>query len=101
MEENDYYKTDIIINCKKEETKLSKFRKIMGIFTTIAGIALGLYVGVWVLYIGGIVDIAEALNPLDKIGVSIGALKMWSSWLGYVIGAIFYAIGNVIYGRSK
>ena len=77
------------------------FRKILGVVVIILGILLGLYVGVWVFQAGGAIQIARSLNPLDEIGVAVGTIKMWCSWLGYTIGFIGYTIGTFIYGVNN
>ena len=47
-------------------------KKIIGILIAIAGIALGIYVGVWLMFIGGIVQIVNSINPLNGLGIALG-----------------------------
>ncbi len=77
---------------------MNVFRKILGVTIIILSTLLGLYVEVWVLQAGGAVQIAKSLNPLDEMGIAVGTVKMWCSWLGYVVGFIGYTIGAAIYG---
>ena len=64
-------------------------KKIIGILIAIAGIALGIYVGVWLMFIGGIVQIVNSINPLNGLGIAtiifceVGGLI---AWLGIAIG---------------
>lgn len=47
-------------------------------FIIIASIALGVYVGGWVMFIGGIVDVIEAAKatPVDALVIAVGLLKV-------------------------
>lgn len=42
-------------------------KKIIGILIAIAGIALGIYVGVWLMFIGGIVQIVNSIKSCKWI----------------------------------
>ena len=42
-------------------------KKIIGILIAIVGIALGIYVGVWLMFVGGIVQIVNSINPINNI----------------------------------
>lgn len=61
----------------------------------VASIILGLYVGIWVMFVGGIVQIINSINPLNSMDIAIGICKIvfceiatFIPFLGYVI-AIF------------
>ena len=51
---------------------------LLGLFLILAGVALGIYVGFWVLLVGGIVTIVNAAkaNPIGVSGIAWGALKI-------------------------
>jgi len=51
---------------------------IIGIVLMLAGIALGLYVGAWVMFIGGIIQIVDAcqIHPVHALDIGIGALRI-------------------------
>ena len=51
---------------------------ILGIIGVIAGIALGLYVGVYLLLIGGIMGLVEVVNVMTDGGAADGGLIAWS-----------------------
>ena len=74
-------------------------KKLKGFLSTlcmILGVVLGIYVGLWLLCIGGIVQIVNAvqMNPMDGFSIAIGILKFICSggvgvaiaWLGFIIG---------------
>ena len=50
-------------------------KQILGIFMCLAGVALGLYVGLWVMFVGGVIDIVTAVRaevlPGDVLGWGI------------------------------
>jgi hypothetical protein len=66
-------------------------KTILGILLFIGGIALGIYVGLWVCFVGGILGLVEVVNGMiDGNGVD-GMLIVWSilkmmfaSFLGYL-----------------
>ena len=70
-------------------------KKIIGILIAIAGIALGIYVGVWLMFIGGIVQIVNSINPVNGLGIALGIARIifWEvggliAWLGIAIGSV-------------
>lgn len=69
-------------------------KKIIGIIIAILGIALGIYVGFWLMFVGGISQIINSINPLDGFGIAIGIARIvfceiggLIAWLGIVIGS--------------
>ena len=68
-------------------------KKIIGILIAIVGIALGIYVGVWLMFIGGITQIVNSINPINGLGIAFGIVRIvfceigaLIAWLGVVIG---------------
>lgn len=51
-------------------------RKALQIIVIIASIILGLYVGIWLMFIGGIIQIVNGINPLSAIDIAIGILRI-------------------------
>ena len=69
--------------------------KIIGILIAIVGIALGIYVGVWLMFIGGITQIVNSINPVNGLGIAFGIVRIifggiggFIAWLGVVIGSV-------------
>ena len=69
-------------------------KKIIGILIAIVGIALGIYVGAWLMFIGGITQIVNSINPVNGLGIALGIAKIifceiggLIAWLGIVIGS--------------
>lgn len=66
-------------------------KTIIGILLILSGVFLGLYLGLWLLFIGGVVGCIEAIKatPVDSWGIAIGIAKImvagfvgWVSFLG-------------------
>lgn len=69
-------------------------KEIIGIIIAILGIAGGIYVGFWLMFIGGISQIINSINPVDGLGIAIGIAKIvfceiggFIAWLGIAIGS--------------
>ena len=70
--------------------------KVFGFLVAAAGVCFGIYIGFWVLFVGGIVDIIDTVkSPVTDAGViALGILKiMMASFLGAVIAWIGVALG--------
>ena len=70
-------------------------KTVIGILMMLAGIVIGLYLGVWVMFVGGIVDIVDFffnVRPLDAILLAFGILKVFFAsivgWLSFMFLAI-------------
>jgi hypothetical protein len=77
-------------------------KTIIGAGMILVGIVLGLYVGVWVLFIGGIIDVIEQIkaDELQAMAVAIGVAKVIFAGLGGWLSAILLIIpGMVIVGE--
>lgn len=69
---------------------------ILGLFLIISGIAVGLYVGVWMMFIGGIVQIIEAakMEDIASMQIAIGAFKvLCAGFIGTICGFALIAPG--------
>lgn len=71
-------------------------KKIIGILITIVGIALGIYVGVWLMFVGGIVQIINSINPTNGLGIALGIVRIVFCEVGVLIAWLGIAIGSVI-----
>ena len=68
-------------------------KRIIGILIAIAGIALGIYVGVWLMFIGGIVQIVNSINPTNGLGIALGIVRIVFCEVGGLIAWLGIAIG--------
>ncbi len=70
---------------------------IIGILLIVGGVILGLYVGIWVCFIGGIVDIIHCIQNEDFAAMilAIGIAKVVFAWFaGWASAAIPMFIGH-------
>lgn len=68
---------------------MSIIKIIFGMALAIAGIALGLWVGVWWAFIGGIVDVIQAIRAPELVAndLAIGVAKvLFASPIGSIAG---------------
>lgn len=58
-------------------------KAILGLLLLVLGVVLGLYVGFWLCFIGGIVQIIHSLqaNPIQAYGVAIGVVRVFGASL--------------------
>jgi hypothetical protein len=76
--------------------KGKKMKAVIGIIMIVAGIALGLYAGLWWAFIGGIVDVINEIkaDDLSATGVAIGVAKvLFAGFVGYISGAVLAVPG--------
>jgi len=74
-------------------------KNVIGFLLVLCGIIFGVYVGVWLCFIGGIVDIIEQVcaESIDSMGLAIGIVKMMgASGAGGVSSLVFIGPGIVM-----
>lgn len=81
--------------------------KIIGVILMVLGAGLGLYVGVWLMFIGGILDLVEYVNLLvddsspDAMLIVWGILKMvFASLAGYVSAVALILPGFALLNKN-
>lgn len=80
------------------------FQAIFGAALIIGGMALGLYVGFWLMFIGGIVDVINAVKApeTEVMAVALGIAKaVFASFLGIIAAVVPCFIGYVLLEESK
>ncbi len=74
---------------------------VLGVVIAISGILFGLYAGLWVMFVGGIVQMVEAfkVTPINSMDVAIGVVRIVFAapvgWACFVISLIF---GKALFG---
>ena len=71
-------------------------KKIIGILIVIVGIALGIYVGAWLMFIGGIMQIVNSINPVNVLGIALGIARIVFCEIGGLIANLGVVIGSEI-----
>jgi len=72
-------------------------RETIGILIICLGFAVGVYVGGWVCFIGGIIDVIEQIRAehLNALSVALGIGKVvFAGFFGWVSGIPFIVLGN-------
>jgi hypothetical protein len=67
----------------------------------IVGIIVGLYVGLWWAFIGGIMQVVNAfnINPVDGKEIAIGICRIvFATSIGEGIAAVFFLVGAGLIG---
>lgn len=71
--------------------------RLIGNVIIFLGFAIGIYLGVYIMLYGGIIQIIEAINPINSKDIAIGVIKVLFSGLGFYIPFIFgYCFGQAI-----
>lgn len=74
-------------------------RTFWAFLVLLLGIGLGLYLGLWVMFIGGIVQIVEAvkIDPVSSWGIAYGLCRVFfAGFVGWVSVAIGMGLAKVI-----
>ncbi len=78
-------------------------KEIVGLIMIIAGIALGLYVGLWLCFVGGIVQIINAIKSPEAVmamNIVVGILRIViASVAGWASATFLIAPGYVLLSR--
>lgn len=72
-------------------------KKIIATLIFISSILLGIYLGVWVMFVGGIVQIVNSINPLDGWGIAWGICRI----VFCEFAGIIPWLGTVIFFKSR
>ena len=89
---------DKLIKCRvrldiKKEVDV---KQILGLILIVSGVLIGLYVGLWVMFVGGIIQVIQNVTPtISAIGIALGILRiMCSSAIGWLCFVILISLGK-------
>ena len=70
----------------------------IGVLMFLAGLALAAYLGLWVMFVGGIVQIVEAVKaaPVDSWGIAYGIVRIVFASVGAFPGIFLSALGLAV-----
>jgi hypothetical protein len=74
-------------------------KDLIFILLFILGVILALYLGVWVMFIGGIVQLINAIkiSPVDALGIGIGIARiMLSGLIGWGTFVVSFVIASAV-----
>lgn len=87
-----------------EMRRSDMFKALIGLTLFIGGIILGLWLGIWVMFIGGIVQFINGVkaNPVDALALACGIARViFAGFVGWGVGTIVCSIGLMIVEDSK
>lgn len=82
---------------------MKKLRNVLATLVVIASVLAAVYVGVWEMFVGGIVQGIEAvkMTPVSSYGIAIGVVRIiFAGAVGYLVLAIGLIIAGLI-GTKK
>ena len=68
---------------------------VIGIIIIVAGVALGIYFGLWVMFIGGIMAIAHGIDA-HEVTATLIAINIVKIMLASIVGYAFILTGSSI-----
>ena len=71
-------------------------KKFLKILLVVGSIVLGLYVGLWLMFIGGIIQIANNINPIDGLQIALGVCRIIFSGISVIIPVTGFSIASII-----
>ena len=73
-------------------------KKLIGCILMLGGIGLGIYVGFWLMFIGGVVQIIDSIkHDVNAMQIAIGFIKIWCATIvGWLSGIICCSIGAIL-----
>ena len=78
-------------------------RQFIGILLIIAGFVIALYVGIYLMFIGGIVELIQTIkaNNLNSAALTWAIIKIYvARFIGALIGIIIITIGWFIWNSG-
>lgn len=76
----------------------------LGLVMVLAGIGLGVYVGVWVCFVGGIVDVIEQVRAEDMSAVAVAwgiAKVLFAGFFGWLPSLLLIIPGYGFISATK
>ena len=78
---------------------MDTFKAIAGLLICFLSIVVGLYLGVWIMFVGGMVQIVDAVKsvPTDAMGIMLGMARFFfSGAVGWLSFMFLFAIGRAM-----
>jgi hypothetical protein len=76
----------------------------LGIALMVLSVFIGLYVGVWVMFIGGIVQVINTLqiHPVQAMGIAVGIFRiMGAAVVGFISFLFLFMSGLGLYKTKR
>lgn len=79
-------------------------QKAIGVAMILGGVVFGVWAGLWWAFIGGIVDVVEAVKatPVEAMGIALGIVKiLFAGVIGTVSGMLLIVPGGAMVSTAK
>ena len=76
---------------------------VSGLALMLCGVGLGLWLGIWVMFIGGIIQVVEAIKatPVSAVGLAVGLARFFLAGVaGMAVGAVVSYIGWKVFDKA-
>ncbi len=73
-------------------------KTVIGLVLMIVGVVLGIYLGIWVMFIGGIIQIAKSIQPeVIAMGIAWGIIRIFlASFVGWGCFIALFGLGKAM-----
>jgi hypothetical protein len=79
-------------------------RRVIGMIVIVCGIGFGIYIGLWVCFIGGVIDVIEQVRSVElSASATIWGMEKiaFAGSIGYLIGGCISFLGGIIHDRWR
>jgi len=82
------------------DNMLKTLIQLIGLLLIVGSVGLGLYIGIWVLFIGGIAQIINNVTPtINALGIAIGIFKViYAGGIGILTFILSLIVGKIMLG---
>ena len=80
---------------------MEKIKVVLGVVLVIVGALLGLYLGGYVMFFGGLIQIFTHITPVDGLEIAAGIIRVvLASVVGWFTFAFIATIGRMLIGNK-
>lgn len=71
-------------------------KRVLQVLIVIVSIILGLYVGIWLMFVGGIMQIVNGINPLNGLQIALGICRIVFCETAGIIPVLGFAVAGIL-----
>ncbi len=71
-------------------------KRLAQILIVVGTIIIGLYVGIWLMFAGGIIQIINNINPLNGVQIAIGIVRVTFCEIAGLIPVVGFFIAGIL-----
>lgn len=83
---------------------MNKIRTILGLFLAVVSVIAAAYVGVWIMFVGGIVQGIEGIkaSPVNSLDIAFGVLRIvFAGFVGYLVVVVGFMLTKLVEPTKK